>query len=345
MRHSSFLLIGLFACAPEAGSPDLNEAALETGPTVTVTVDADYAFVELRAVRLDEEGTPTFIGSPLRTVPVTEGVASITMPVRPNKLDKNPEATDAPVRYVAFAYMDHPTEDNVYYGHSVDSVVYFNGKRGVRRGWYVESMDDTGTASWASTDKPVVINPGLLSKGGVGLSGKKGTLPVSDGTLLIGFESVDGFVDTTADLDDTFTASVTGTPDSTQALPDGTEYAVLTPRIFVDADEDGVYGGEDKAIGVMCWKGAPVYLEWIASPRSPEAALSYQANGVSVGWSAHATADEGPILVPDRAEVLAHGSCAGYSDVPDENPVGPPPDGFEGIVNDPGQGGEEEPAP
>ncbi len=308
MRYTLFT-IAFLACAPETDELTLNEAALTAGPTVSFAFPFDGAKVGLRAVRYDSEGEVIFVGTTLRAGTVVDGVATITLPERPAKRDKNAENPVERVSYHAFAYGDFPVEADDYYGVSSDSVTYFSGRgSGGRSGWYVQSIDETGNASWASTDKVVDVPASLMTKMGATVAGERGQMP--QGTAFrIGFESEEGMVDSSAAMDLTFSATIEGSPTSTYELPDGTDYAELTPVVYDDVDGDEVYGGDDKIVGEICWQTAPIRLQWLEAPHSAEQAINMQRTGTSIGWTVMGDGIDASFQVPGDAVLSANEAC------------------------------------
>lgn len=316
MRFTSFLTFLFVACAPEAGSPELTESPLGDGPTVNVGFPIDGVTIAMRAVRYDSEGGVTYLGNPVAKATVSSGYALLKLPQRPPQRDKVSDS-GAPVSYAIFAYSDFVTTADDYHGVADDRVTFFSGKSGSKRGWYVESTDEDGTRTWASTDKMVSVTGSLLVNYSVGVNGFRGDLAEFE-TQLVGFQSSEGFAEATAELTTEFHTSVVGAPTSLTTLPDGTEVAVLHPRIFVDTDADGVYGGDDKVVGELCAGNLPVYYQWTEGAHTPEDALSYKAEGTIPGWAAWAVAGDERTPLPIDASLAASTECAG-SEPPDDD--------------------------
>lgn len=307
MRLTSLFTLLLFACAPESGSPELTESPLAAGPTINLEFPYDGTTVAIRAVRLDSAGEIVHLGNPVATGVVADGVVSLSLPARPPQRDKGTDTT-APVSYLAFAFTDFATTPDEYAGISAERITFFNGKVGTKKGWYVESIDETGTRSWGSTDKVVSIPPTLVSSYSIGVNGVRGD-GLDAGSLMVGFESDEGFVESAAQLTEEFHTSVSGAPDTTSELDDGTSKAVLFPRVFDDTDGDGVYGGEDKVVGEICVGSRRVYLEWTETAHTPEQALAFRANHTAVGWSAWATDTEERVRIGDFTMISAEPVC------------------------------------
>lgn len=308
MRLTSLFTLFLFACAPESGSPELTESPLASGPTVNLEFPYDGTTIAIRAVRVDSAGEIVYLGNPIAKGVVADGAVSLTLPLRPPQRDKTSDTT-APVNYVAFAFTDFATTPDEYAGISAERITFFSGKVGTKKGWYVQSVDETGTPSWASTDKVVSIPPTLVTNYSSGLSGVRGE-GFEEGTLAVGFEFDGTFVETTSPLEEEFHTVISGAPDETVELADGTSKAILFPRVFLDADADGAYGGEDKVVGQICVGARSVYLEWTEGPHTPEQALAFHANRTAVGWSVWAADEEERVRIGDftllRAETACH---------------------------------------
>ncbi len=307
MRFTSFLTLAFFACAPESQTPELNESPLKSGPTVNFEFPMDGIKIALRSVRYDEAGEVT-VGSVLRSGTIADGAVSITLPARSARRDKDPSFPDAPVVYQVFAYSDMPEgQPDSYYGVGEESVVYFNGKDGGKKGWYVQATDDDGTLTWSSTDRIVSIPSRLLGPSAASIQGTPGA--IADGDIRVAFEGPDGVIDADAPVGETFQAEVSGTPSSTSELEDGTVVAQVTPRVYVDMDGSGTFEDGEPLVGEICWGTSPVYMGWVDSAHTVEQALEFARAGTRTGWRAWAETEGGAQLVVEGAGLQAQEIC------------------------------------
>ena len=322
MRFISFLTLAFFACAPESDTPEVTESPLVSGPTVNFEFPVDGTKIALRSVSYDEEGDVT-VGSVLRTGTIADGAVSITLPLRAARRDKNPTFPDAPVAYQVFAYADMPEgQPDSYYGVGSESVVYFNGKDGGKKGWYVQASDDDGTLTWSSTDRIVSISSRLLGPTAASVSGTPGG--IAEGSLRVAFAGPDGVIDADAPISDTFQAEISGTPSSTTELEDGSVVAEVTPRVYIDVDGSESFEETEPLIGELCWGTSPISIGWVDSAHSVEQALEFARAGTRTGWRVWANNEESRQLVVPGAPIQAQEKCPTEAIVPENLEGGEP---------------------
>ncbi|MSQ03789.1 MAG: hypothetical protein EXR71_18200 [Myxococcales bacterium] len=320
MRFNSFLTVAFFACAPESQTPEVTESPLASGPTVSFEFPMDGIKIALRSVRYDEEGAAT-VGSVLRSATIADGEVSINLPARAARRDRDPSFPDAPVAYQVFAYADMPEgQPDTYYGVGEESVVYFNGKDGGKKGWYVQATDEDGTITWSSTDRIVSIPSRLLGPSAASIRGTVGDIAAGD--LRLAFEGPDGVVDANAPIGGTFEAEISGAPSSPSELDDGMVVAQVTPRVYVDIDGSKAFEDGEPLVGEICWGMSPVYMGWVDGAHSVEQALDFVRAGVRTGWHAWAETDGGAQLVAPGADIQAQENCPTEAMLPDGNEPG-----------------------
>ncbi len=320
MQLISFIPLALFACADSASDVSPTEAALAPapkGPTVHVEFEGENTVVTAYPLRFDEDGNITWIGSPLAQGTVTDGLASITVPARVPARDKNPEKPNMAVSYWFFAQQLDESIPTTVLGVSSDRLMYFSGKDGKRAGWYVATPGE-GKMSYASTDRIVLMDDTVRPVDALPIAGTKGK--VEGEPLALGWtyehEPVqdEGWVTNVAD---DFMFSLEGTPPKYVTTEDGSLYSTLTPRIFMDSDEDGTWGEADQAVGSVCVGGSPIIVTYESPVTSLSKAYDFTQSHHFTGWRAWAFMDDGLQPVGTDMTFVAHENCgAALNDVP-----------------------------
>jgi hypothetical protein len=300
----------LLACSTSEFNAEETESALTIGPSVRIMSPLDGESVSLYAVRTDADGSTSYVGTRIRNAVVKEGVATITLPARAARRDKDPEDSAAPVSYVA---MSHGTAEggaaDGFSGVSREMISYYTGRDGSgRSGWYVVNVED-GEAHFARTDKTVTIDAQIAPVESVTLSGSRGRLVID---AKLGFITDEGPVEG-ADFgfgeEGSFEYIMSGEPATVQEGEDGSLYQVMNMVAFGDEDHDGAWGPEEAMVGEVCFGLSSIFLEWREPAQSAAQALAMARSGAKSGWRTYARSEEGPLGMGD-AELSAQESCS-----------------------------------
>lgn len=314
----------LIACATAEGTPEETEAALAaSGPTITILSGLEGKQIALYAVRGDSEGNTTYIGSAIRSATVVDGEATITLPARAARRDKDAENPTAPVSYIAVAHENGSDgTPETYVGVSNESIAYYTGRSGDgKSGWYVVSTDEEGEVSFARTDREITVDQGISPKRNSELAGTRGKLP--PGSMVALVTDTGPLADTFGGFqeDGSFRLVVSGEPAETQELEDGARYQVMNAVAFGDDDLDGKWGPEEFEVGDVCFGLNEIFVTWRESAQSVEQALLYARLGVKTGWQVHARTEEGSFPM-GAAELKAQESCTSViNDEPESQEV------------------------
>ncbi len=300
----------LLACSTSEVAPEETEAGLSAGPTVRILSSEEGKHISLYAVRYDEEGNPSYIGSRIRHAKVTDGEAVITLPARAARRDKDPVSPDSPVNYVAFAHdSDEGGSPDDFYGVSAEIISYYNGKDGSgKSGWYVVGTDEDGEIDFARTDKVVSVDSTIAPRLSGEVFGTRGYLDLKAKVALVTDEGpvegeYRGFKD-----DGTFRLTFNDEPAVTQEYEDGTRYQVMNVVAFGDEDLDGKWGAEEVAVGNVCYGLNEIFVTWREAAQSPEQAIMLSRSHTHTGWQTWASTEEGSFAI-GSIELKAQESC------------------------------------
>lgn len=300
----------LLACSTSEVAPEETEAGLSAGPTVRILSLEEGKQISLHAVRYDEEGNLTYVGSRIRNAKVTDGEAAITLPARAARRDKDPASPDSPVTYVAFAHDNDETgSPDSYYGVSQEVISYYNGKGGSgKSGWYVVGTDEDGEVDFSRTDKVVSVDSAISPRTTSEVFGTRGDLPMHSKVALVTDEGpVSGEYRGFAE-DGTFRLDVSGEPETTQEYEDGSRYQVMNVVAFGDEDLDGAWGAEEVVVGSVCFGLNDVFLTWREAAKSPEQAIQLSRARSYIGWQAWARTEAGAFPI-GSIELRAQETC------------------------------------
>jgi hypothetical protein len=300
----------LLACSTSEFSPEETEAGLSSGPTVTIKSSLEGRTVSLYAVRFDEEGTITYLGSRIRHAAVSDGEAEITLPERAARRDRDPSKPSAPVSYVAFL---HTTAEDgspdSFVGVSREFISYYTGRDGSgKSGWYVVTVEE-GEVDYARTDRVVSMDSSIAPVESVDIAGTRGALGP---TAKVGLITAEGPVDAEYwgfTEEGTFKVSLSGEPAVTETYDDGSRFQVMNVVAFGDDDLDNAWGPEEELVGSVCYGLNSIFVEWREPASSPDQAWGMKMGGITTGWRAYARTEEGSFRLGGDMMLTAQESC------------------------------------
>lgn len=284
-----FLFLACTPAADDAADVTVETAALAGGPMarsvpVLVTVP-EGATGKIAFHHMDTSDTePVPSGSILAEAAITDGRATLFVPARAPKRDRDPADATKSVFYVVV----HIDEDGVISGLSSSALAFVTspGETDARKGWNVLSdMYDTEMA-YEPLATGMHVDIATHGDDDLGIGGQSampyapdqrvGLFPVGDASELA--------YDAPMRPDWTITVAGRPVPDSVGGFGESEDMALYEPAVFVDEDDGGRFDPGDKRIGMVCAGATRVGVAWIPPVTTVLDALRMVAGGLQSGW-------------------------------------------------------------
>lgn len=302
------------ACAPQSAfdAPDdvtAEESALARSVTVEVSVK-DPSATSVAITHVTWSVDEMVVGAEMVSGPVVDGVATVSIPARVPRRDRNVNKPTALVTYVVTAR----NADGAYVAVSDSTVVYAPRavEGGPSRGWNV-LVDRTDTeAEWASVGDGVDVEHSLVGSASVEVGGtvsveydpsqRIASVPLSESTITPYDEP----------FQTSWHISVGGQPTADQIGGWGKAagVAAFEPVLYADSDASLSYSDTDRVDGHVCIGPITAGIAWVPAPWTVADAMSYAEKSQTAGWTLFDLGAEGfSVVEAEGSDAAIRASC------------------------------------